>query len=110
MFDVAVQQRERHEGALRLSVDSDFTEVAVEKALKILTQHCDDEGIKLFGDNQIMLFLRVGLGADLLQVIDVSRAYGLSCSFDRDFDDDEWEIYGLQHDNLKHIKVWSPGA
>ena len=91
---------------LRLPTDSDFTEVAVEEADRIIRKHAKDNDIKLFGAK----YLSLGIGCDLLRVIDVSRCYGLSPSFDKDYDEDEWSLLALDEKDFTHIYCWTPGA
>lgn len=92
------------EGAYEFDIAMDFSQVALEEALEVLSDKA--RGKKIL-DTKL---LAVGLGCDLLSVIDLSREFGLRPFFKKEYDADEWAVHYIDGETFKHIVLWSPGA
>ncbi len=92
---------------LEAAVGCDFSQAGLEDGLDDLNQYILDKEFRVLGKK----CLYIDIECDLLQVIDLSRAYCLQPSFKKDYKDGEWSIHALDLDNnYSHIVYWSPGA
>ena len=95
----------KHGKVFEASVPSDFCHAGLEDAFEVINKYIKQFDVKTCG----LTYLRVGIECDLLRVIDLSRTYGISPSFKKDYDSDEWSLHKLDK-NFRHVIYWSPGA
>lgn len=91
--------------ASELSIPCDLSQCALEDALSDMRRRAGKDA--LCYDR---IELTVGIGADLLAVIDLSRGHGLRPSFSRTYEDHEWSVTVHTKEGYKPITVWSSGA
>ena len=97
------------DGALELSVATDFSQCAMNAAMDRIWEEIAPEGYHVGKDYYC---LEIGVEGGLLKALDVCRAWGIDCNLNKSFEVDEWQLSCLHFgtDEAKEVILWCPGA
>ena len=96
------------DNALRLRVESDFSQCALDAAFDIINAHFMEKGLKR---SKYRSTLNISVDSeDLIRAIDLARAWGIRLQLKRTYEWDEWSVESFVDGDTSPVILWSGGA